>query len=222
MLTLCAAWLLPMRCPLQSLRIYIYCALGSGVSPVLANVYLHYVLDDWFTKVVVKWSKGSTSVIRYTDDFVCCFDYREDAERFYRTLPKRFAKFGLEPAEEKTRILQFGIYAAKGEKEPETFNFLGFTFYCGMNQRGTMSIIKVKSDRKKIASKLKKLNLWLKENRTLPVKELIMRIDRSLVGHFHYYGVTGNGNSIKGKAIRGAHSIMDSCRLFLWLCLKFM
>jgi group II intron reverse transcriptase/maturase len=174
---------------------------GSGVSPVLANVYLHYVLDDWFAKVVVKWSKGSASVIRYADDFVCCFDYREDAERFYKTLPKRFAKFGLELAEEKTRILQFGIYAAKdrtakGEKKPETFNFLGFTFYCGINQRGTMSIIKVKSDRKKTASKLKKMKLWLKENRTLPVKELIMRINRSLVGHFNYYGVTGNGNSI--------------------------
>ena len=106
---------------------------GSGVSPVLANVYLHYVLDDWFAKVVVKWSKGSASVIRYADDFVCSFDYREDAERFYKTLPKRFAKFGLELAEEKTRILQFGIYAAKdraakGEKKPKHLTFWDLRF----------------------------------------------------------------------------------------------
>lgn len=146
-------------------------------------------------------------MIRYADDFVCCFEHREDAERFYRTLPKRFAKFGLALAEEKTRIVQFGRFAIQdraeqGVKKPETFNFLGFTFYCGMNLEKTRFLVKVKSDRKKVASKLRKLNQWLKANRTMPVRELIRSINRSLVGYFHYYGVTWNSNSISAFRYR--------------------
>ena len=175
---------------------------GNGASPSLANIYLHYVLDLWFEKVVKKEAKGEAYLIRYADDFVCCFQYKSDAEKFYSSLPERFAKFGLELAMEKTKILEFGRFAKRnrsirGEGKPETFNFLGFTLYCSEDSRKQFFRVKVKSDRKKVTSKLKKLNEWLKTHRHLEVKDIITKINQALDGYYRYYGVTDNIKSLE-------------------------
>ena len=172
---------------------------GGCASAVLANVYLHYVLDVWFEAAVRKGLfKGEAYLTRYADDFVACFQYKEDAEKFYRSLGTRLAKFGLEVAPEKTRILEFGRFAEENRRErrdgkPETFSFLGFTFYCSKNRDGTRFCVKVKSDRKKMTSRLKKCNLWIKENRHRYKPDgLIRKLNRSLAGYYNYYAVTHN------------------------------
>lgn len=170
---------------------------GGGASAALANVYLHYVLDLWFEKIVKKQCRGEAYLIRYADDFVCCFQHKDEAEQFYTALDKRTEKFGLELAQDKTRILEFGRFAAenrkaRGERKPETFSFLGFTFYCTTDGRNKFYRVKVKTDRKKFISKLKKLNVWLKEHRHWLLKDIIERINQSLRGHYQYYGVTDN------------------------------
>ena len=111
---------------------------GNGASPILANVYLHYVLDNWFDVIVKRQCKGECYLIRYCDDFVCCFQNQYEAEVFKQRLEERFGKYGLELAEEKTKILEFERFArrnrkARGERKPDIFDFLGFTFYCGMD-----------------------------------------------------------------------------------------
>lgn len=172
---------------------------GGCASAILANVYLHYVLDLWFNNSVRKGQyRGEAYLTRYADDFVACFQYKDDAEKFYNTLGERMAQFGLALAPEKTRILEFGRFAeqnrdSKGQGKPETFNFLGFTFYCSKNRKQSRFRVKVKSDRKKTIAKLKKLKSWLKENRhELNVKELIDSINRKLKGYYNYYAVTDN------------------------------
>ena len=171
---------------------------GGSASAILANVYLHYVLDSWFEREVQKGKyKGEAYLTRYCDDFVGCFQYKEDAERFYAQLGLRMARFGLGVAEEKTRILHFGRYASAhrkrdGQGKPETFSFLGFTFYCTMSRKGNFCV-KVKSDRKKVSSKLKKLTIWLKDNRhRMKPHQLIAKLNRSLTGYYGYYAVSDN------------------------------
>jgi len=175
---------------------------GGGASAALANVYLHYVLDMWFEKIVKKQCRGEAYLIRYADDFVCCFQYGNDAEHFHSALNTRMAKFGLELAQEKTRVLEFGRFAnrdrkARGMSKPETFSFLGFTFYCTTDGKKQFFRVKVKTDRKKLISKLKKLNIWLKEHRHLLLKDMIARINQGLRGHYQYYGVTDNTKSLE-------------------------
>lgn len=118
---------------------------GSVVSPILANVYLHYVLDLWFMKAVKKQCKGQAEMVRFADDFVCCFQYRGDAERFYAALRLRLEKFNLSIAEEKTKIIAFGRFAEEeskreGKGKPETFDFLGFTHYCSKSLKGAFRV----------------------------------------------------------------------------------
>lgn len=173
---------------------------GNGASPILANVYLHYVLDMWFEIIMKRKSRGEAYLVRYADDYVCCFQYKEEAEDCYLQMKQRLERFGLEVAEEKTRILEFGRFAGRdrkkrGERKPETFDFLGFTFYCGKNRSGNFGV-KVKSSRKKTSSKLKQLGMWLKKNRHIDIKEIIKRINMSLTGHYRYYGVTNNIRSL--------------------------
>ena len=188
---------------------------GNGASPICANVYLHYVLDLWFEKHVKPSCRGEAHLIRYADDFVCTFQYWGDAKRFYEELPKRFEKFGLSLAEEKTRIVEFGRFAEenrarRGEGKPETFDFLGFTFYCSESTKGKF-LVKVKSSRKKVSNKLKKLNIWLKENRHLPVSILIEKLSRSLRGYYQYYAVTCNVWNV------GTFRYQTERLLFKWL-----
>jgi len=142
--------------------------------------------------------RGEAYLTRYADDFVACFQYQDDAEKFYQSLGIRLAKFDLEIAPEKTRTLEFGRFAAgnrksRGEGKPETFNFLGFTFYCSTDRAKKFFRVKVKSDRKKMTSKLKKCNLWIKENRhKYRPSKLIEKLNRSLAGYYNYYAVTDN------------------------------
>ncbi|WP_407269450.1 group II intron reverse transcriptase/maturase [Radiobacillus sp. PE A8.2] len=169
---------------------------GGVISPVLANVYLHYVLDLWFEKVVRKQCRGQAYMVRYADDFVCCFQYKSDAEGFYSSLIKRLQKFDLEIAESKTKIITFGRFAEEdgkraGRGKPDTFDFLGFTHYCGKSKHGKFRV-KRKSSRKKVNAKLKQQKEWLKANRTKDIKDIMDRLKRSLNGYYNYYCITDN------------------------------
>lgn len=173
---------------------------GGIISPTLANVYLHYVLDIWFEKIVKKYSDGEAYLIRYADDFVCCFQYKEDAERFYKALIERLSKFGLELAIEKSKIIEFGRFAEenrekRGEDKPETFDFLGFTHYCSKSRNGKFRV-KRKTSKKKFRASLKRMKMWLKRNMHEPVKNLIEGVNAKLRGHFNYYGITDNSKAL--------------------------
>ena len=179
---------------------------GGIISPILGNVYLHYVLDLWFEKKIKKESRGEAYLIRYCDDFICCFQYKEDADNFYEKLIKRLKDFGLEMAEDKTKIIEFGRYAEenrakRGEGKPETFDFLGFTHYCSKSKKGNF-IVKRKTSKKKFKAKLRKSKEWLRINMHEPVESLIKRLNAKLVGHYRYYGITNNYEMINSFKFR--------------------
>lgn len=170
---------------------------GNGASPVLANIYLHYVLDNWFDVKIRSKYKGETYLIRYCDDFVCCFQNIWEAQKFYRELNIRFDKYSLELALEKTRILEFGRFAEKrrivqGYRKAETFDFLGFTFYCSSDRKKEYFRCKVKTSKKKFRKKVKEMSQWVKEHRNLPVGEIIKGVNIRLRGHYQYYCVNDN------------------------------
>ncbi|MFP7474199.1 group II intron reverse transcriptase/maturase [Niallia taxi] len=169
---------------------------GGVISPILANIYLHYVLDLWFEKLVRKRCEGQAYLVRYADDFVCCFQHRRDAEQFYKSLKSRLKKFNLEIAEDKTKVIPFGRFAehnAKriGKGKPETFDFLGFTHYCGTSKQGKFRV-KRKTSRKKVQGKLKESKEWLKQNRNKNIHLIMDRFKRSLMGYYNYYCITDN------------------------------
>jgi RNA-directed DNA polymerase len=173
---------------------------GGSLSPLLANIYLHYTLDLWVSKTVTKHCQGEVYLTRYADDFVVCFQYRIDAEQFYDALKKRLAKFGLEIAEEKTRIIEFGRFAERdvkrrGKRKPETFDFLGFTHYCGRSRQGRFKM-KWKTAHKKFHSKVNEFAEWIKENRLKPLKEIWKTVNLKLRGHYQFYGVSDNWNEL--------------------------
>jgi len=188
---------------------------GGVISPLLANIYLHYVLDLWFEKVYRKSCTGTARLIRYADDFVVCFQYQVDAERFRRELRMRLEKFGLEVEPTKTRVVEFGRYAvqnakARGER-PGTFEYLGFTHYCGTRRDGTGFRMKRVTARKRFTAKLKAFKEWLMKARTLKTAELWETAKAKLKGHYAYYGVTDNLRGIKRFA-EGVKKL-----LFKWL-----
>lgn len=173
---------------------------GGIISPILANVYLHYVLDLWFEKVVRKQCRGQAYIVRYADDFVCCFQYQQDAQNFYQALIKRLKKFNLEVAEDKTKIIPFGRFASEqykknGLRKPDTFDFLGFTHYCSKSQNGKFRV-KRKTSAKKMRTKLKECKEWLKANRNMDIKIILERLNRSLKGYYNYYCITDNLPSV--------------------------
>ncbi|UWG99209.1 group II intron reverse transcriptase/maturase [Dehalobacter sp. DCM] len=173
---------------------------GSIISPVLGNLYLHYTLDLWFTKVVTKKSRGQASMVRYADDSVFCFQYKDDAERFYVELKSRLAKFGLEIAENKTKIIEFGRFAEenrarRGMGKTETFDFLGFTHYCGKSRQGKFRV-KRKTSRKKYRAKVKEFTQWMKTNRHSSIHEIFKQVKAKLEGHYRYYGITDNSRML--------------------------
>lgn len=174
---------------------------GGVISPILANVYLHYSLDLWFTRVFQKSCHGQSRLIRYADDFVVCFQFEDEAIRFRGELDERLAKFGLEIAPEKTKIIEFGpcaeTKAKRGGGKPQTFDFLGFTHYCGKTKDGRRFRMKRITSRKKFTAKVRMFRDWLKANRTLPTRELMGKVASKLQGHFNYYGVTDNTRGIK-------------------------
>ena len=171
-------------------------AQGNGASPVLANVYLHYVLDLWFEKRVRNHAKGQCYLIRYADDFICCFQYRNEAELFLTELRDRMRKFGLELAEEKTKILEFGRFAernrkTRGEEKPETFDFLGFTFFNTTTRTGKYRV-GIRSSAKKMKAKRQAVKEWLRGRLTKPIAETMTKLHKKVEGHYNYYGISGN------------------------------
>ena len=164
---------------------------GGVVSPILANVYLHYVLDLWFEKVVRAKCRGHAYMVRYADDFVCCFEYREEAEAFYIALKERLAKFNLEIAEDKTRIIRFGRDAKAGGNKPGTFDFLGFTHYCDKNRKGQFRV-KRRTSRKKYRMSLMRAKEWIRRQRHLTPKEFMPLLTQKLLGYYGYYAITDN------------------------------
>jgi len=173
---------------------------GGIISPVLANIYLHYSLDIWFTRVFQKVCYGQSRMIRYADDFVVCFECKADAMRFRKDLDLRLSKFGLEISPEKTKTIEFGPYAQSKAKrrggKAETFDFLGFTHYCSQSRNGRKFRMKRITSRKKLTAKIRMFRDWLIANRTLPTDELMDKVASKLRGHFAYYGVTDNSKGI--------------------------
>lgn len=168
---------------------------GGVVSPILANIYLHYVLDLWFYKVVRKHCRGEAHMVRYADDFVCCFQYGEDAQMFYTALQSRLRKFNLEIAKEKSQIIAFGRRAeiegrAKGKK-PKTFDFLGFTHYCSRSRKGKFRV-KRKTSSKKYRASVLRCKEWLRKHRNLPAPYIWWLLKPKLLGNYRYYGITDN------------------------------
>jgi group II intron reverse transcriptase/maturase len=161
---------------------------GGVVSPVLANVYLHYVMDLWFEKVVKTRCDGQALISRYSDDLVCAFQFRQDAERFYRALPERLGKFALEVAPEKTRVLRFSRFHPTMKRR---FTFLGFEFFWSKDRKGIVRVTR-RTARAKLYSACRRIKEWIKKNRHLPGKELFRGLNIRLQGHYNYYGVYGN------------------------------
>lgn len=173
---------------------------GGVLSPVLANVYLHYALDLWVEKIVKTNARGYVEVIRYCDDFVILVQYKEEAANIRRLLEERMKKFSLELSAEKTRTIEFGRYAdtnaRKKGKKPGTFDFLGFTHFCDKTRSGRFKLGR-KTSRKKYSQKIKEMNIWLKKIRNaVKLKDWWETLKAKLRGHYQYYGVSGNYRSI--------------------------
>ena len=172
---------------------------GGSISVLLSNVYLHYVLDLWFEKVVKPRLKGEAYLIRYIDDFIVCFQYRSDANRFHETLKKRLEKFALTLEPNKTRLVEFGRFATKHSKERskrlETIYFLGFTHYCTRNRKGNFMVGR-KTEKTRLKRSIVKLQVTLREFRHYSIKEQVAVINSVLRGHYNYYGVAGNLKSL--------------------------
>jgi len=166
---------------------------GGIVSPVLANVYLHYVLDLWFQDVVSRGCKGKAFMIRYADDFVCGFENEEDAVQFRKALEFRLEKFGLELAPDKTRVIKFDRSDKSGANR---FDFLGFEFRWGEDREGKDHINR-RTSRKKLRNSLQNFTQWCRQNRNLPIGVLFEKLNRKLQGYYNYYAITGNFEGIK-------------------------
>ncbi len=179
---------------------------GGSVSPLLANVYLHYAFDLWAEQWRHQRASGEVVIVRYADDFVVGFQHRSEAERFLAELKERFRKFGLELHPEKTRILEFGRYAAerrakRGEGKPETFNFLGFTHCCGKTLLGTFRVLRL-TIAKRLRAKLKQIKLELRRRMHFGIAAVGEWLASVVRGHHQYYGVPGNERRLRAFSHR--------------------
>jgi len=166
---------------------------GGVISPVLANIYLHYALDLWFERSVTKRVKGECLLVRYADDFVCAFRYKADAESFYKEqLQKRLAKFNLELAPEKTQMIRFSRFEIENGR---SFDFLGFEFRWGLNRQKRPQL-KQRTARKKQRAACSAIKVWIKNNRNKGLRPLMKTLKRKLQGHWNYYGVHHNSESL--------------------------
>lgn len=183
---------------------------GGVCSPILGNIYLHYVIDLWFEKVVRKYCKGKAYMLRYADDSIFCFQYEEDARKFYRSLIERLMKFNLNVAEEKTKILELKKNEEDDDKGDNSFDFLGFTHYIGKCKNGRKRV-KRKTSKKKYKASLLRCKEWMKENRTLTVDTFMKTMKAKIQGHCNYYGITDNR--------RAVGNFIDECRnlIYKWL-----
>jgi RNA-directed DNA polymerase len=164
---------------------------GGSASPLLSNIYLHYVLDQWFAQDVIPRLQGRAFMTRFADDVVMGFELQEDAERVLRVLSKRLGKYGLTIHPDKTRLVAFGRPSVTSGSKPGTFDFLGFTHYWGKSRRGNW-VIKRKTAQQRFRRGLKRIAEWCRRNRHKPVAEQHQELSQKLRGHFAYYGITGN------------------------------
>ena len=178
---------------------------GGAISPLLSNIYLHYVLDEWFVEEVQPRLRGKSKLIRYCDDFIIGCEYRDDAERVMKVLPKRLGKYKLLMHPDKTRLIDFRKPKDKKDRR-ETFDFLGFTHYWGKSKRGYW-VVKKKTKSKKLRQKKKELNKWCRKNRHKSVKEQHRHLCSVLRGHFNYFGVIGNYRRMQ---------ILLYCAMVIW------
>jgi RNA-directed DNA polymerase len=170
---------------------------GSVISPILANLYLHYVLDLWAKAWRKQVARGEVIIVRYADDGVLGFEYREDAERFLEQLRERLRKFGLELHPEKTRLIEFGRYAAerrerRGAGKPETFNFLGFTHICGTNHKTGHFTVHRRTIGKRMAAKLKEIRAKLRQRMHGAPRSIAQWLGQVVRGYFQYHAIPGN------------------------------
>jgi len=174
---------------------------GGSISVVLSNLYLHYVLDLWFERVVKPRLRGEASLVRYIDDFVVCFQYRADALRFQAALRKRLGKFSLVLEPTKTQLVEFGRFAQRhaskrGRKRPETIYFLGFTLYCTRNRKGNFKV-GMRTEKSRLQRSLSHLRDLMRRMRHLSVREQVINLNRVLRGHYAYYGIAGNFRALQ-------------------------
>ncbi|MBD3272584.1 MAG: group II intron reverse transcriptase/maturase [Elusimicrobia bacterium] len=173
---------------------------GSVISPLLANIYLHEVLDYWFKHTVKPRMRGEVTLIRYADDFVICFQYRSDAQFMQKALPIRFEEFGLKLNLKKTRLISFGRFekenSEKQNRKPNTFNFLGFTFYCSTSRKGIFTV-KSKTMSTRLHRALSTIGIWCRKNRHLSLYAQWRHLVAVLTGHYNYYGIRANYRSLK-------------------------
>ena len=173
---------------------------GGSISPLLANIYLHYVFDLWVQRWRKKQARGDVVVVRFADDFVVGFEHREEAEQFLTELRERFAKFGLTLHPDKTRLIEFGRFAdrdrrGRGDGKPETFNFLGFTHSCGKTRKGKFTVLR-QTVRQRWQAKLKAVKAELRRRLHEPLSAVGSYLRSIVMGHVRYYGVPMNGSSI--------------------------
>ena len=171
---------------------------GSILSPLLSNIYLHYVLDLWFSHRVKKQCRGEAYYFRFADDFLACFQYKADAESFRDRLEDRLEGFSLELASEKTRCIEFGRYARENARQrgqkPQEFTFLGFTHYCGKTKRGYFKL-KRRTSRKKFGQRIGEFAYWARRSRSVLRKgEMLRRAKSRVMGHLNYYAITDNSD----------------------------
>jgi RNA-directed DNA polymerase len=185
---------------------------GGVISPLLANLFLHYVLDEWFIKDVRPRLKGAAFLIRYADDFVIGVAREDDARRIMKVLPQRMSKYGLTVHPEKTRLVRFqpepgvgSATTARNHSEPRTFDFLGFTHYWGRSLRGAW-VVKRQTSKSRFRRALNALWVWCHDNLHRPVKEQQRTLRQKLTGHYAYYGITGNSVRLS-SFLRGARRI---------------
>jgi hypothetical protein len=173
---------------------------GGSISPLLANVYLHYVFDLWAQRWRRRQARGEVIVVRFADDFVVGFEHRQEAERFLAELRERFAQFGLELHPDKTRLIEFGRFAdrnrrGRGDGKPGTFDFLGFTHSCGKTRRGKFTVLR-QTMRRRWQAKLREVKTELRRRLHDPIPEQGAYLRAVLLGHSRYYGVPRNGPSL--------------------------
>lgn len=168
---------------------------GGCISPLLSNIYLHTVLDEWFESQIKPRLQGRAFLVRFADDFVIGFSHERDARRVKDVLPKRLSRFGLEVHPDKTRLVNFMPSSRHSRGESETFDFLGFTHYWGKSKRGN-DTVKRKTAKDRMSRTLKAMKQYCQLNRNLKIPEQCKALNRKLVGHYSYFGITGNFRDI--------------------------
>ena len=180
---------------------------GSVISPLLSNIYLHYVLDEWFSEQIQPLLKGKSFIVRYADDFVLGFSDKSDADRVMEVLPKRFAKHGLTLHAEKTKLID--LNSPRGGTG-RSFDFLGFTHFLSNSKKGN-KVLKRKTGSKRLTRAIRNVNNYIQKNRHMNLRDLIAALNVKLRGHYSYYGVTFNSRSLESFYWRVRYS------LFKWL-----